>query len=157
MKRKLRSTQGFTLMETLASLVILALMGSLLGGGISSSVRIYRQSTALSESDTLSSTLFEAISDELRFATDITTADGDLNTYTSLQYGSDTRFTNGPDGRIKIDGQDLINQLSYTGLNASVIIGYSSGLFHISLSITDPGQGGIECSRINFTIRPLNP
>jgi len=157
MKKKLRSTQGFTLMETLASLVILALMGSLLGGGISSSVRIYRQSTALSESDTLSSTLFEAISDELRFATDITTADGNLDTYTSLRYGSGTRFSNGPDGRIQINGQDLVSQPTYTGLNASAIIGYSSGLFHVSLSVTDPDQGGLECSRIDFTIRPLNP
>lgn len=160
MKRKLRSSGGFTLMESLAALAILTIMLTALVAGTSASVTVYKQSTALSEANVLSSTLFETISDELRFATAITTTGGDLHTFTSLNYGANASFIN-EDGRVKISAgalsHDLIGQKVYTGLAATADITYSSGSFSVIVSVTDPKQDFAECNRAEFSITRLNP
>lgn len=163
MKRKLCSSGGYTMPELLAALAVLAIMLSALGAGTAASVTVYRQSSALSEANVLTSTLFEAIADELRFAADITTADdGDpatadpLDTFTSTHYGIEAGFSN-EDGRIRVSGRDLIGEKTYTGLDAAADIRYSFGVFAVRIVVTDPNQDSAECGRAEFSIAPLNP
>ncbi|NCB62074.1 MAG: type II secretion system protein [Clostridia bacterium] len=159
MKRKLCSSCGFTMLESLAALAIVAIMLTAVVAGTAASVAVYKQSTALSESKVLSSTLFESLSDELRFATDITVVgDGDnhLSTFTSASYGFNTSFSNEA-GRIKISGGDLISDLTYTGLDAAADITYAAGVFDVVLVVTDPSREDAACSRAEFSVMPLNP
>lgn len=161
MKRKLRSSSGFTLLESLVAIAILALMLTALGAGTAASVRVYKQSTALSEANILSSTLFEAISDELRFAADITTASGQP-VFTSPNHGANVSISS-DGGRVKIFRSglpvgDLIGEKAYTSLNAAIeTLSYSSDVFAVAIVITDPSQDSAVCSRAEFYIAPLNP
>ncbi len=157
MKRKMLSSAGYTLIEILAALAVLSLMLLALGAGTASSVRVYRQSTALSEAGVLSSTLFEALADELRFASHITTrADSTLDTYTSVYHGPHASLTvHG--GRVLVSDRPLLGEKTYTDLDASADITYSGGVFDVVVVVTDPGQEDIECGRAEFSVAPLNP
>jgi prepilin-type N-terminal cleavage/methylation domain-containing protein len=159
MKRKLQTSHGFSLFEILVAIIILSLVITVLSSSTAASLRIYRESTALSEATILSSTLFEAISDELRFATDVTTtATGALHTFTSTNYGVNASFSNDEaNGQIKIAGADLIGKLAYTSLHATASITYESSSFHVVIEITDPNQDDAVCSNIAFDIQQLNP
>lgn len=159
MKRKLQTCSGFGLFEILVAIIMLSLVVTVLSSSTAASLRIYRQSTALSEATILSSTLFEAISDELRFATDVTiTANGTLHTFTSPNYGVNASFTNdSEDGQIKIAGSDLIGKMAYTTLRATANITYDSPYFHVVIEIIDPNQDDTVCSNVVFDIQQLNP
>jgi len=158
MKGKLRSSGGFTFFETLAALAVMSIMLLALGAGTAASVTVYRQSTAFSEANVLSSTLFQAISNELRFATDITTIGSEVDTFTSANYGVGATITNDTlSGRVKISGGDLIGEKSYTSLEAAADITYSSGVFAVAIVVTDPNQDFAVCSNAEFSITPLNP
>ena len=82
-KRKLKSSKGFSLLETLVALIIVLLVASCVTIGISASNRVYKRSLFVSESDLLASTIDIALSDVLRYAYDINCAD-DTNTVSSF-------------------------------------------------------------------------
>ena len=159
MKRKLSSQGGYTILESLAALAIVAILMTAVGAGVSASVTVYRQSTALSEATVLSSTLSETIADELRFAADVTVVgggDNHVSTFTSARYGLDAVISN-EDGRIRISGYDLISGHSYTGLDAAAEITYTAGVFDVAVVVTDPSRGDAACARAEFSVVPLNP
>ncbi len=146
------------MLESLAALAVVVMLLAAVATGTAASVTVYKQSTSLSEGKVLASTLFEAVSDELRFASNITiVGDGDdhLNTFTSVNHGFSAGFSN-EDGRIRISGGDLISDLAYTGLEATADITYSSGVFDVIIVVTDPSLSGAERSRAEFSITPLN-
>lgn len=159
MKGKLCSSGGYTVLESLAAMIIVVILLSAIATGTAVSVTVYKQSTSLSEGEVLSSTLFEAISDELRFASNITVVGGGddhLNTFTSVNYGLGAGFSNEA-GRIKIADSNLLSEPTYTGLDATADITYASGVFDVAVVVTDPNRGDAECSRAEFNITPLNP
>ena len=82
-KRKLKSSKGFSLLETLVALIIVLLVASCVTIGISASNRVYKRSLFVSESDLIASTIDIALSDVLRYAYDINCAD-DTNTVSSF-------------------------------------------------------------------------
>jgi len=163
MRRKLFSTGGYTILESLVALVIVVIMITAAASAAVASATVYKQSTALSEAGVLCSTLSESISDELRFAADITVApggDNHLNTFTSVNYGPGSSFSN-EEGRIGIltggTNRSLISDLTYTGLEAAAQMTYDSGVFYVILVVTAPDSGNAECARAEFSIAPLNP
>ncbi len=159
MKHKLRSKKGFTMLESLAAVAIVALIMVAVGAGTTSSLSVYKQSTAISEASILSSSLFQAIADELRFAKDITTVsatDNNLSTFTSKNYGEKVSFSN-TGGRVTIGGTDIVGEKAYTGLQARADILYSSGAFTVTITVTDPTRGGVTSGSAVFSVTPLNP
>lgn len=160
LKRKLASRRGVTLSEMLVTVAILGLVTLAVSVGISSALRVYNQSVALSDAQTLSSTLSQAIMDELRYARDISSKDG--LKFTSANYGLNASFSVGADGRIKVGdgdpahGKDLVGSGAYAGLGAGAEISYDSSTqcFTVRLTIYQ----GTEALRLNtFSVRALNP
>ena len=94
LKCKLASRRGVTLSEMLVTVAILGLVTLAVSVGISSALRVYNQSVTLSDAQTLTSTLTQAIMDELRYARDIkTNEEGALSSYTSMDYGLNAAFS----------------------------------------------------------------
>ena len=81
--KKLKSSKGFSLLETLVALIIVLLVASCVTIGISASNRVYKRSLFVSESDLTASTIDIALSDVLRYAYNINCAD-DTNTVASF-------------------------------------------------------------------------
>lgn len=158
MKQKLKSKKGFSTLESLAALGIVALIMVVIGAGTSVSLSVYKESTAISEASVLSSSLFQAVSDELRFSKDITTvsaSDNHLKTFTSKNYGPNVNFAN-TSGRVTLGGTNIVGEKSYTGLQATVDILYNSGAFTVTITVTDPTRGNAQSGRAVYTVKPLN-
>ena len=66
--KKLNSTHGFSLTETLSTLVIMSLVGIMVTSGIISSVRVYRQITEYNNAQLMLSNTITALHDELIYA-----------------------------------------------------------------------------------------
>lgn len=66
--KKLRKSQGFTLVETIVSLAILVMLISVISVGVNTAMKVYESVTFTSESDLLSSTLQTTLADILRYA-----------------------------------------------------------------------------------------
>lgn len=157
LKRKLASRRGVTLSEMLVTVAILGLVTLAVSVGISSALRVYNQSVALSDAQTLSSTLSQAIMDELRYARDMkTSAEGALSSYTSMDYGLNAAFATDAEQHITVGGKDLVGSGAYAGLGAGAEISYDSSTqcFTVKLTIYQ----GTEALRLNtFSVRALNP
>lgn len=104
MREKWNCSGGFTLVETLCAVTILALLCLMMGTGIQAAVKTYREITAKSETQLLLNTLVNAISDELRCAHG-PSADGDgiLDIY-----NGGSKLTLSAEGRILTGGRDLL-------------------------------------------------
>ena len=82
MRQKIRSSKGFTLVEMLACVVILLLMGVVCSTGINLANNSYQVSLYESNSQMLESTLDSYLGDILRHATSVQTeTDGDMVLY----------------------------------------------------------------------------
>lgn len=87
MGRKLRGHGGMTLMEMLAAIAILALLSSMIFIGAQTAVLSTRKSTFAAECQTVSDTINTALSDPLRYATDITVdSGGNVTAYSNPNY-----------------------------------------------------------------------
>ena len=67
-EKKLKSKKGFSLTETLATLVIMSLVGIMITTGITTAVRVYEQVTEYARAQVLFSTAYTLINDELIYA-----------------------------------------------------------------------------------------
>ena len=94
MRKKLNSESGLTLVEMLCATVILVLLTLLLGTGTLMAMNTYETIAAQNEVELLLSTAVDALTDELRYARDVTArpaAQGETNfMYTSGSYGHET-------------------------------------------------------------------
>lgn len=99
MREKLKREDGLTLVEMLAAVVILILLGLLLNTGLQMAVRTYRIITAQSEVELLLSTAMDALIDDLRYARDVS-GSGTGFTYTSDSFGENTSLAINSDGQI---------------------------------------------------------
>lgn len=156
MRKKLRDEGGLTLVELLAAVVILILLGLLLNTGLQA-VRTYRAMTAQSEVELLLSTAVDALADDLRYARDVS-ADGIGFTYTSDSYGAGTSLTVDENGQILANGKRVLPTGAY-GLKGAyrvkeMEIGYAEPNFTIELTITTKDEA--ISAGTSVTVRCLN-
>ena len=93
-EKKLKSKKGFSLTETLATLIIMSLVGIMITTGITTAVRVYKQVTEYARAQVLFSTAYTLINDELIYATKLDTveisADGKSITFQHVKNGKET-------------------------------------------------------------------
>ena len=107
MKKKFNSKAGLTLVELLAVMAILVLLGLMMTTGLRMALRTYQSIVAQSEVELLLSTAVDALADDLRYAWDFEASEdvahGNANvtfTYYSDSYGEKTRLDLDDDGQI---------------------------------------------------------
>lgn len=158
MRRKLANREGFTLVEMLAAVVILVLLGLILNTGLQTAVDSYRTMIAQSETELLLSTLVHAVADELRYAEDATDAGGGIVTYTSASYGENTTLDIGSNGQVTASGQRLLPDGAY-GKGRYIVekleISYAKPNFKVSLAVKE--KDGTIGAATELTVGCLNP
>lgn len=103
MRKKINSEAGFSLVEMLAAVAVLILLGLMLNTGLQMALNSYRTVIAQSEAELLLSTAVDALADELRYAWDVKDSDTPTNwgsdfnniagfTYSSDSYGKETQL-----------------------------------------------------------------
>lgn len=158
MRRKLREKSGLTLVEMLAAVAVLILLGLMLNTGMQMAVRSYRTMIARSEVELLLSTLADALSDDLRYAQEVETdAGGKLKTYQDASGGT-VSLVIGPDGQIYAGGKRVLPPGAYgrgTYVVKAMEIDFAEECFTVELKV---GQKAGEISEERtFTVRCLNP
>lgn len=143
MRRKRNSESGLTLVEVLAAVVILILLGLLLNTGLQMAMNTYRAITAQSEVELLLSTAVDALANDLRYARDVS-GSGDSFTYTSDSFGENTSLTL-DEGQIMANGKRLLSTGAY-GLNGAYQVKQVPGDTEIVTCTEDNGE-------ITFTIK----
>lgn len=128
MREKLKREEGLTLVEMLAAVVILILLGLMLNTGLQMAVRSYHSLTAEAETQLLASTLADALADDLRYARDVVTGNAEtvtnedgtttevypLDTYTSDSYGTNTAIeAQSGDGQVYANGKRVLPPGAY--------------------------------------------
>lgn len=162
MRKKLNSESGLTLVEMLAAVVILILLGLLLNTGLQMAMSTYRAIVAQSEVELLLSTAVDAITDELRYARDVSVSGTDF-TYTSDSFGEKASFGL-KDGQITVKDKRLLSTGAY-GLNGAYVvteenmsIKYNEPNFTIELTVaTKDGAISAQTPDGGVTVRCLNP
>lgn len=76
MKKKLKSSAGFSLVELLCAVAVLMLLAIMVNSGLSVAMKTYFDLTAESETQLLLNSLTNAVAGELRYAFDVTGAGG---------------------------------------------------------------------------------
>lgn len=166
-----KNRKGFTLIEMLATLVIVVLFTMLMTTFMDLSSKYFHNTVKDADAQTLASTLTNAVEDELRYATNIEIdASVEPNyTYfsTSLGLGKgcvlkhDKQFVNGEERYIiVIDGPKgkypLINYGSYVyDANAYIDAKFVEDKFDITITIKDANEKEICNSK--FVVVPLSP
>lgn len=178
--KKLHKNKGFTLVETLAALIILVMLTLVVNTGVQVAVKTYRTLTFASESDLLSSTIYTSLSDVLRFAkwekTEAGDADGSdpiiyiTNEYYSMKTGhllildgklavNPEAAEGGTEGTADSDTEKyyyLVNSGAYTNLKLTdFTIEYQDGVF--SGTYTIENKSGDMKKEANYTFRSLRP
>lgn len=123
MLHKMRDSQGLTMVEMLCATIILMLLALMLNSGLQMAMNSYRRMVLRSEADLLLATLSDVLTDELRYARNVTTktsgTDIILDNYDSWLYGEDTVLTvdDGSDnkGQIKAGTFFVLPDASYGG------------------------------------------
>lgn len=165
-----KKKKGFTLVEMLATLIIVVLFTMMLTTFIDLTVEHFNNSVKNADAQTLASTLTNAVEDELRYATDITVDEEGNYKYfsTSLGLGKNcviknvVKNINGENRNILVVDNDrmseypLINHGSYVyDLNAYITATYTNDIFNVSISIKDRNEK--EICKSDFAVVPLNP
>jgi len=168
-KKKLNN-KGFTLSETMMSLLILGLVIVITGGGIVVVKNSYQRITMKSHAQTLMSTSITKVSEDLRFAEDIDTDSADAAgsvespQFTNSETGYRTRFTNDIDKgimRTYIYGTNsrserlLTDKTMTDGLIPSISYSYdtNAGVFKVTVTVS---RNDKTISEQEVSIRPLN-
>lgn len=146
--KKLKSSGGFTLMEVLASMLILTFLVIGMGPGMKTAMTVYQESTFQSSSTALIGTMNATLGDVLRYAEDVTAVDSEMFTFTNTDYGyQNARFLEwedaaGPDEVTVIDHngneQQLLPQGAYPNMAIQafdVEYNHATGLFNVTYTI----------------------
>jgi len=153
LRDKLSSRRGMTLTELLAAVLILALVAAGVVTGVNTSLRVYRRSVALSDAQTLSSTLSIALMDELRYARE--PGGSETAVFTSSTFGPSVSVGSAPEGHVTVGGKELIGGGAYAGLTAEAGVYYENGLFSVTVKVRR-AAGGQVIQAVDFSVRPLN-
>lgn len=154
--KKLRRTGGFTLTEVLVTLLIFSILTLAILVGTGSAAKVYRKAVLASEAQTLSSTLVQGLSDELRYARNIQTdGAGEVTSFDSATFGPAAAIDSSGD-TVKLGQQELLSPGAYTsGLKAKVDVTYDGGVFQMTVTVSDSGGGAIRT--VETAVRALNP
>lgn len=102
MKKKLKSSAGFSLMELLCAVAVLMLLAIMVNTGLSVAMKTYFDLTAEAETQLLLNSLTNAVAGELRFAHEAGVGeDGELT------YNGGHPITL-KDGQLYVDGKELL-------------------------------------------------
>ena len=146
MRKKLKSASGLTLVELLCAAVILMLLGLLVNVGIQVAVSSCRDLTAEAESQLLLSTAAATLTDELRYARDVSTdAPGGVTSYRSASFGPGTCLAVDANGRIVAESGGQVKQLLPPGA-----YGLNGAYRAVDLEIT-AGKDGDK--QLTFTLQ----
>lgn len=120
MKNRSRRRAGFTMSELLVATLLLSMLTLGMVVGINAAINTQRRAQALAECSTLSSTLLQAIQDELRYAQNVNVnGDHSTVTFTNAEFGADATMSVDSDGHVVISAgggiYDLISEAAYTG------------------------------------------
>lgn len=162
MRRKLAERSGLTLVEMLAAVAVLALLGLVLSAGMQMAMDSYHSMVAQSETELLLSTLADTLADDLRYAEAVKT-DGDENlvSYYSDSYGENTQLSvkddkvyassGGKDMRVLPDGAYGKGRYAVDKMD----ITYADNVFQLTLSVKEKNSD-IGAST-DLSVRCLNP
>lgn len=163
MRRKLAGQEGLTLVEVLAAVVILVLLGLILNAGMQMAVNSYRVMIAQSETELLLSTLADTLADDLRYAEDVVASGGNLSSYFSDSYGEGTKLRLN-DGKVYADGGGssglrVLPDGAY-GLNGRYVVDrmditYGNNCFTLDLKVKE--KDSTISAETKLTVRCLNP
>ena len=156
MRKKLSRSEGLTLVEMLAAVVILVLLGLILNAGLHMALNSYRTMCAQSETELLLSTLLNTLADDLRYASDVEPV-GDVVRYTSDSYGLETELTL-QDGQLRANGKRVLPDGAY-GKGRYIIdtltVEFAAPAFNIEIRVKEK-EGDISAAG-ELTVRCLNP
>lgn len=100
-RKKLKSSKGFTLAETLLAVLILLLVSVIVANGIPAASNAYRKTVLAANAQSLMSTTVAALRDELGTAWDVSVSDNKV-TYYSADTGNRSVLGLDDDGAIKL-------------------------------------------------------
>lgn len=166
LRKKLKSSKGFSLVEYLIAMLILALVSSAACVGISTALQTRNQSIVAANAQTVASTAAQAVADQVRYG-QISAVSSDYIELTSSTYGTRVRLQLSG-GRLvaqSVDGAGvpvggayaLLGDMAYNGLNVDTLkfdpheTGGELDWVEISLSV----GGGLWS--LNWSVAPLNP
>ena len=168
---KLRDQKGLTMVELLATVVIVLLFSGLVAVGADAGVRSFRTSMADAQAQELCSTLTTALSDKLRYCTVDTTEKkiffhgGGYVYYT----GDDPMsvFSVNGDGQLELGGKRFLGKAAYpqglkTKKGDDFSIRFAGNTFTVSFQIinregTTMTSADFQVKRINLEYTPAAP
>lgn len=141
--KKLRSGGGFTLMEVLASMLILTFLVIGMGPGMKTAMSVYQESTFQSSSTALIGTVNATLGDVLRFAEDVEVDEDEDKTFTftNTDYGLQNAKLSFADGIITVidhngNEKPLLPEGSYPNMEITAFSAtYENGLFIVTYTI----------------------
>ena len=159
LRQKLKSGRGLTLVEMVAAAGVLALLGLMLHTGLLMAQNSYHKITGEAESQLLLSTLSDLLSNELRYARDVVTGeDGNLQRYTSVNYGRNTMLTLNENGQLEANDLQMLSGGAYGNGTYridtwSIHYDETTQVFTVQLKVT--GSDSIS-NETEFSVRCLN-
>jgi len=155
MKKKLRSGKGFSLVELLACLLILALLAVMVSSSVTAAVRVYQKSVYASESEALGSTVNTAMSDILRYAKYVGQNSRNELVFTNAAYGVNNS------GHFLLDDKGYVCYVPYEGADETeqkklINSGAYTSLYLEKLKVVfvrDAAGGDRGVFKITYTIR----
>ncbi len=141
---------GFTLIETLAAIVIIVLVSGLIATGASVAVRVMHQSTQVSDAAVLASTLNTRMGDILRYASVEVDGSGSVQTTTSGDVLFDSTEVTDADGAT-LRAAHLTTVLADGAGHNPIVIREGEGIATIDIPIVNSGSYG-ELAITHFTL-----
>ena len=163
MKKKLKSSAGFSLVEMLCAVAVLMLLCVMLNSGLSAAMKTYYDLTAEAETQLLLNSLTNAIAGELRYAHEVS---GDSDP----AYNGGCRLTL-EDGKVYAGGKELLpKEKSGTGRGGAykngdyqvdemnIVYDEVSACFTVNLKVSWKGSGiSAQTPEDGVVIRCLTP
>ena len=159
--KKSRTKDGFTLVELLATLLIVSLLGIIVTTGTSAAIRIYNESLDVSESGRLTNILTTALSDRLRWAhSPLTDSNGTVLSFTDDEGGSGSLLALDGNGMFTLNGVSFLPPEVYVrGLKAALhsgssLLTYTDGVFTVDFDIQN--NAGTIIKQITLKVKCIN-
>lgn len=159
--KKLRNQKGLTMVEMLATVVIVLLFSGLLAVGADAGVRSFRTSMADSQAQELCSTLTTALSDKLRYCT-VDTARQKIffQDLGYVEYTGDNPmsvFAVNRDGQLELNKKRFLGKAAYPeGLKIGdgFSIKFKDNIFTVSFQIIN--REGTAMASADFQVKRIN-
>lgn len=164
MRKKLKSSAGFSLVEMLCAVAVLMLLCVLLNSGLSVAMKTYFDLTAEAETQLLLNSLTNAIAGELRYAHEVSGTEDPA-------YNDGAQITLGSDKQVYVDGKELLPKEKsgtkrggaykngeYQVDEMKIVYDESSACFTVNLKVSWKGSRiSAETPEGGVIIRCLNP